>query len=1783
MSLRDPRELCAQEPRFVRILTDRSIADLAQEDLGTEANRAIALELWVRAWLYGEQEPQMLRSARASARHQNRVGHSEAFARKFEAELMPLRKSDPGHALPEGYGLGAEEMKAWGSLTARLRTFLEADGLIALIPPGPPVAEQGVAVPFRFVAGEPGACSDVRGQRLEEWSAAVEALGEHGPLAGDQAIRIEAPISDDEGASLGLAIVTAWSRRSARELGLFSPLALLATGEMEADRVMSVRGTGGENRHDVHGGAKGALAERLGVSVFIAPDMQGFRLAGAHVIAPKSGTSWHEVLPAIAAVPVLGRDDARHLRRVQGEDGERARDHVPVEEHWARLRRLERLARHAPAGERERISQWCRREVGALGFLSFSPGMFNFETVERRHPPGCFFGRNEEIKQLDEFLGKKRGVMVVAAPVGFGKSALLTAWRRSLIAAKQFDVFYHHFDDSDPELSRNETLYFRLMEHLLLRAEKPANRTSAATRADLLRAWDLFSATSNRRPLAVIIDGLDEAREADAPLPLPAVLPEGTWIVGTCRSGDADEMPHPFADAWVQHCSRHRLPFTRYALPAMDARRLEAWLATLELELRAWLPPLPEVAAALWTRTQGMALFVRHLLDEFREAMTSGESYAEVLQRTPAKFGQYLLHQWSRLVEQAIDESGGRAHLAQRMASTLTAAKGPLHRDEMRDILEVPADHLDVALVPEARRWIEWKDPGAQSAWGPKLALNHPLVREAIRPVTDLSDYETRVLAFCRNQWLQRAATGCSPYVLRHFPEHLAEKRAWDELEEIVTDPVFLRRQAEVFPHEPALALSTIRRTLQAEVAAEQADEQPLALTALALTQAGLVRELWSTIYSENVDEADPLALAERMTRLPLQWDPAAATLWHLLAAWLHQHNGEANRRDYHLAAVEASSGRIPAEWGMLASALLAECFDDPANESLRRLACRLLSPAALADLVNRLAPRKLRGWRAASRLTAWIPAGSFAAKDANRALMLALVPLQGWQAALHRAFGGRPPTSAAWEKKEAWRQLVAETIKALAFSWRDNVEAIAWMKACCVQLSREIRLLEEEKVWNNDQVRLQAEERRKGHPDPLHREDGTGPRFVSMSGAFLRLHHVLGLIAAWRFRLQVQAGFASEQEFGIATSAIERRIAHCMESVKMRPTAISVHLAAAEAFATGIQRDPARAGWWRQQAIEHQVAAMECWRNFRQRDNAQTLEIVQHWLWLGQSILTLSRLEVWPAEEAEARRLQTLDDIRKFVTSPQNYREAIARLTADEKVKIQRPLEPAEEAQVLTIAVEILRDLPGVEEQVLARAILMVEAEHDRAYSVRRCLSRWTDVLRVERLVSSAGRWRASDRAGVWAQWFARRTRDDIRDQPAALARFAIRSIREGTARVRNFDTFHRIEWLTEVALANHNAESRLASCARRVDETAPNDTMIRYRMVLDFARIISSAGARDSSWMDEAMIEARRLCELPLPGSAEVERLTIFARACFRIHYPGWQDALNRALAVARTRETLTERIQALGEVAEAAAVCREYRRADEIFGEAERVIPRADADARGMKVKMMRPHLLAELMSSLAKALSQVTYEVWADHYAVNWANGAQNADWLAETRRHPSAHDTASRARAVAVAWQRLFVGPRSNKAVAPHGGTDQGLRHIVDPSVLMRTHRDIAVLEAHADRLAPEAGHLEDALDRIALMANGVDKDDVLHRVGAVLAEHATASVGTPDFLRYRRAFLRILPHAAEYYGATYLMLARLVRLHPESGPSISDLNRRRGQMHFERSQVIAASKPSATG
>jgi len=225
-----------------------------------------------------------------------------------------------------------------------------------------------------------------------------------------------------------------------------------------------------------------------------------------------------------------------------------------------------------------------------------------------------FVGREWLFDQVDRFLTEQAcGFVIIQADAGLGKTTL---------AARlvQQQGFLSHFTclggKSATAALRN--LAAQLITRFDLHDLAPGNvvpewaHTTDRFATLLNHAAQKVTATGER--IVLVVDGLDAAEpvETGLPLGLPAVLPEGAFVIATCRPGTA--LPVESPNLWLSITPgqaenttdvHHFLSRTAQE-PVIAIRLVEAGV------------PAEKFVATLLQRCGGLWVYLRYILDEIR-------------------------------------------------------------------------------------------------------------------------------------------------------------------------------------------------------------------------------------------------------------------------------------------------------------------------------------------------------------------------------------------------------------------------------------------------------------------------------------------------------------------------------------------------------------------------------------------------------------------------------------------------------------------------------------------------------------------------------------------------------------------------------------------------------------------------------------------------------------------------------------------------------------------------------------------------------------------------------------------------------------------------------------------------------------------------------------------------------------------------------------------------------------------------------------------------------------
>ena len=492
-------------------------------------------------------------------------------------------------------------------------------------------------------------------------------------------------------------------------------------------------------------------------------------------------------------------------------------------------------------------------------------------------------GRELACAALDAYVAADAtGPLVVRAPAGFGKTALLAAWtcRRRADAT----MVVSHFFAADRDLTSVEDAYRHLLRQIYALA--PTLATSLALDADqlhgavyqALKAWPDHA----EGRLVVVVDALDEAREIPASPMFPLPLPERVSVILSTRAGDESDWLVPSLDAWTS-------PGTALELAPLDRDGLRAWLR-LAGDGRLADLATDDIVGQLAPVTAGFPLFVRFLLDDLLSVAAEGGDPGEVVRaltardvRTealgegdvPSGFAPYVRDQFVRIARSGVPRA------VESMFALVAVSPGPLPERLVQAGSGLTAFEL-AALQWPVVRWFAVRASGGEIVY----SAAHPLLAREFRKL--LSGQATEAEEFllrCCADW-REDATG---WALRWFPDLLVRAGRGDELLALARDDAFRHAQLAAYPEQPDLALAAYRAAIRHTAA----EPDVVAVSEFMLRHA---RDVDAMKYDGTPLEALRGGSLEEATRRAALFDPERAPLWTLLLVWELADTGRAQQ-----------------------------------------------------------------------------------------------------------------------------------------------------------------------------------------------------------------------------------------------------------------------------------------------------------------------------------------------------------------------------------------------------------------------------------------------------------------------------------------------------------------------------------------------------------------------------------------------------------------------------------------------------------------------------------------------------------------------------------------------------------------------------------------------------------------------------------------------------------------------------------------------------------------------
>ena len=386
------------------------------------------------------------------------------------------------------------------------------------------------------------------------------------------------------------------------------------------------------------------------------------------------------------------------------------------------------------------------------------------DMLVQRHE--LFGGRDDELARLDrQVAGKSTSFHFVYGPSGYGKTALLANWVRQLQARHQPVVF--QFISRLEGMAGEEFALRNLCEQLVAVHGLPGALPASVDELRNVHRLLLERPTPGDQPLAVVIDGLDEANAWEPRGLFPATAGPRLHMVFSARVDNDEDR-----DRWLSRLGVPRRSTDWVHLGPMDAVAI-AGLLRHAGDRAAELASDEAFVQALAARSGGDPFYLYFLVKD----VESGHVGPGNLFRQPAELADYL-QQWLDQLHQDVDIRVAEVYA---LVGLLSVAMGPLRPADLAGASPLLSKGalLDRELSGSLRRYL-----AGNRRTG--FALCHPRFRDFLcqRVFTkeELTQWRDQLLDHCR-RWRTADA---SDYVLDHLVGHLIEVGATDELFELI-------------------------------------------------------------------------------------------------------------------------------------------------------------------------------------------------------------------------------------------------------------------------------------------------------------------------------------------------------------------------------------------------------------------------------------------------------------------------------------------------------------------------------------------------------------------------------------------------------------------------------------------------------------------------------------------------------------------------------------------------------------------------------------------------------------------------------------------------------------------------------------------------------------------------------------------------------------------------------------------------------------------------------------
>lgn len=394
-----------------------------------------------------------------------------------------------------------------------------------------------------------------------------------------------------------------------------------------------------------------------------------------------------------------------------------------------------------------------------------------------------FVGRSSDIEVIDSFVkarmdGGERGLMVITAPPGIGKSALAAYWCKQAGKAENRHIVRHLCSMSNgAEQTRPEVIYEHLHKQV---ADFYGEPVGPARHMDALTNL-LCRAPPNGKELVVWLDGIDEANgTVDCFVPYASGLEEklGERVCVIVSARAEPKITPAYLAPWLvgKRAETHKPePHCLEKLLLVDVERLiETLFVANELTVPEGLAPRVFRASE-----GGWPLFVRNMIESSIKALLEGKAID--LDKFPESLQEYAKDEIERLANLTDWRD------LHPIFVFLTIAKAAISTTDLEIIL---GEKIYPETFPsQLRRWLNVIDVPSDRN-NHMLSFAHPLLAKTFgqqlgrRQKDTEKEFAKTIAPLSYEDW--------PSYALRHLPRHLLEMGLIDEAVRYLTDIEFI-------------------------------------------------------------------------------------------------------------------------------------------------------------------------------------------------------------------------------------------------------------------------------------------------------------------------------------------------------------------------------------------------------------------------------------------------------------------------------------------------------------------------------------------------------------------------------------------------------------------------------------------------------------------------------------------------------------------------------------------------------------------------------------------------------------------------------------------------------------------------------------------------------------------------------------------------------------------------------------------------------------------------------